>query len=249
MSAVVRAEGKGVIDSCPPDLQARTVRSSGVLGLVLGGLAAAGGCSRTFQSSITQPNPLVQPLETLRESEEIVIVMGDMELNVPRGGGNSGGSVLVNDRYPLMNSARFTVVSRDRLRFHVQLEHKWQEWTDVHGWDTWLEDDLGNRYQPDETDQRSDRHIVRMWDFEQRTAVRDRYQDIVYINNDGYKRRQTLGSLSVFRGRGDLVFYRKNIFNPKVKSLTLNMKRQGTIFKFRWSFTDSHTVALRGSDK
>lgn len=225
------------------------MRSSGLLGLVLGGLLAAGGCSKTFQSSITQPNPLVQPLETLRESEEIVIVTGDMDLNVPRAGGNSGGSVLVNDRYPLMNSARFTVVSRDRLRFHVQLEHKWQEWTELGGWDAWLEDDQGRRYEPNETDQRSDKHIVKMWDYEQRTAVRDRYQDIVYINNDGYKRRQTLGSLSVFRGRGDLVFYRKNIFNPKVKSLTLNMKRQGTIFKFKWSFTDSDTVALRGSDK
>ena len=172
-----------------------------------------------------------------------------MELNVPAGGTNSGGSVLVDERYPLMNSARFTVVSRDRLRFHVQLEHKWQEWTDVHGWDAWLEDDQGRRFEPAETDQRSDKHIVRMWDFEQRSTVRNSFGDIVSVNNDGYKRRQTLGSLSVFRGRGDLVFYRKNIFNPKVKSLTLHMKRQGTIFEFKWRFSDGETVALRGSGK
>jgi len=225
------------------------VRSSGFLGLVLGGLAAAGGCSTTFQSSVTQPNPLMQPLETLRESEEIVIVTGDMELNVPRGGGNSGGSVLVDERYPLTNSARFTVVSRDRLRFHVQLEHKWQEWTDVHAWDAWLEDDQGRHYEPADIDQRSDGHIVKMWDYEQRTAVRNSFGDIVRINNDGYKRRQTLGSLSVFRGRGDLVFYHQNIFNPKIKSLTLHLKRQGTIFEFKWRFTDQRTVALRGSGK
>lgn len=225
------------------------MRPSGFLGLVLGGLAAAGGCSRTFQSSVTQPNPLSQPLETLRESEEVVIVTGDMELNVPRSGGNSGGSVLVDDRYPLMNAARFTVVSRDRLRFHLQLEHKWQEWTDVKAWDAWLEDDQGRRYEPAEVDQRSDKHIVKMWDYEQRSAVRDDFGDIVHINNDGYKRRQTLGSLSVFRGRGDLVFYHRNIFNPKVKSLTLHLERQGTHFEFKWRFSDDERVALRGSRK
>ena len=225
------------------------MRYSALAGVVLGGLVAAGGCSRTFQSSVTQPNPLSQPLDTLRESEEVVIVMGDMELNVPAGGTNAGGSVLVNERYPLMNSARFTVVSRDRLRFHVQLEHKWQEWTDVHGWDAWLEDDKGNRYNPSETDQRSDKHIVRMWDYEQRSTVRNSFGDIVQVNNDGYKRRQTLGSLSVFRGRGDLVFYKRDIFNPKVKALTLHLRRQGTNFAFKWNFTDGQTVALGGSGK
>jgi len=225
------------------------VRFSGVLGLVLGGLAAVSGCSRTFQSSVTQPNPLVQPLETLRESEELVIVTGDMELNVPRDGGNSGGSVLVDDRYPLTNSARFTVISRDRLRFHIQLEHKWQEWTELSGWEAWLEDDQGHKYDPAEIDQRSDRHIVRMWDYEQRTAVRDDFGDIVQIQNDGYKRRQTLGSLSVFRGRGDLVFFHRNIFNPKIRSLTLHLGRQGTNFEFKWRFADEPRVALSGSRK
>lgn len=216
---------------------------------MLGGLAAVSGCSRTFQSSVTQPNPLAQPLETLRESEELYIVTGDMELNVPRDGGNSGGSVLVDDRYPLTNSARFTVISRDRLRFHIQLEHKWQEWTELSGWEAWLEDDQGHKYDPAEIDQRSDRHIVRMWDYEQRTAVRDDFGDIVQIRNDGYKRRQTLGSLSVFRGRGDLVFFHRNIMNPKIRSLTLHLERQGTNFEFKWRFADEPRVALSGSRK
>jgi len=232
------------------------VRSSGVLGLVLGGLAAVSGCSRTFQSSVTQPNPLGQPLETLRESEELVIVTGDMELNVPREGNNlpaegsiAGGSVMADQRYPLMNTARFTVVSRDRLRFHIRLEHKWQEWTELDGWDAWLEDDQGHKYDPAEIDQRSDRHIVRMWDYEQRSAVRNDFGDIVRVNNDGYKRRQTLGSLSVFRGQGDLVFFHRNIMSPKIRSLTLHLERQGTNFEFKWRFADEPRVALGGSRK
>jgi hypothetical protein len=212
-------------------------------------LVLAGGCSRTFSSSVTQPNPLSQPLETLRESEEIVIALGDMELNVPRGGGGSGGAIWVDERYPLQNSARFTVVSRDRLRFHIQLEHKWQEWTDVSGWKAYLVDDQGRRYTPADIDQRSDKHIVRMWDYEQRSAVRNSYGDIVHINNDGYKRRQALGSLSVFRGRGDLVFHHRDLFTPRIKFLTLHIEREGTIFEFTWRFTDEGKVALRGSGK
>src|SRR5688500_1231768 len=99
--------------------------------MVSAALALGGGCARTFRSAVTQPNPLIQPLETLRESEEVVIMTGDMELNQPAGGGGSGGAALVEERYPLTNSASFTVVSRDRLRFHVQIEHKWQDWADV----------------------------------------------------------------------------------------------------------------------
>ena len=59
----------------------RAVRVVLVLAAVLGGAPA---CSRTFHGSVAQPNPLVQPTETLRDSEQVVIVTGDMDLNLPR---------------------------------------------------------------------------------------------------------------------------------------------------------------------
>ena len=230
------------------------MRVSGALLVVSVAAVLVGGCHRTFRSSVTQPNPLTQPLETLRESEAVVIVTGDMELEVPRGGGSSGGGIWVNERYPLKNAAQFTVVSRDRLRFHVQIEHKWQDWADVSNWSAYLEDDRGNRYLPDEVDPRSGRHIVRMWDYEQRSAVRNRFGDIVHVNNDGHLRRQPFGSLSLFRGRGDFVFFHRNIFRPDVKRLTLHLERQGTTFEFTWRFSDElddrrEEVALRGAGK
>ena len=206
-------------------------------------LAAAGGCGRTFKSSVTQPNPLSQPLETLRESEVIMIVTGDMELNLPAEGGSSGGALWVDKRYPLTNTAHFTVVSRDRLRFHVQIEHKWQEWADVSSWNAYLVDDTGRRYEPDEVDLVSDRHITRMWDYETRTVARNSFGDIVHVNNDGYKRRQPLGSLSLFRGRGDFVFHHRDIFHPRVKFLTLHIERSGTAFEFTWRFDDDAMIA------
>jgi len=206
-------------------------------------LAAVGGCGRTFRSSVTQPNPLNQPLETLRDSEVIVIVTGDMELNVPQEGGASGGALWVDKRYPLTNAATFTVVSRDRLRFHVQIEHKWQEYADVSTWNAYLVDDQGSQYRPDEVALVSDRPVTQMWDYETRSVARDNFGDIRAVNNDGYKRRVPLASLSLFRGRGDFVFHHRDIVRPGVKSLTLHIERNGTAFEFTWRFAEDPKVA------
>jgi hypothetical protein len=216
------------------------------------GLAAAGGCGRTFSSSVTQPNPLARPLETLRESEAIIIVTGDMELNVPRQDDQAaGGTIWVNKRYPLTNRAHFTVVSRDRLRFHVQIEHKWQEWADVSTWRATLVDNEGHRYRPDDVDMVDDRHITQMWDYESRSVAMNDFGDIVRVNNDGYKRRQPLATFSMFRGRGDFVFHHRNIMRSSVKSLTLHIERSGTAFEFTWHFADQvpRAVARRAGSR
>src|SRR5262249_58183664 len=97
--------------------------------LVTAAVAAAGGaliaCAPTFRGAVTQPNPVAAPTETLRISETIDVVTGDMDLNVPQAPIAGVPVTLVHlTRYPLHNRAAFTVVSRDRLRFHVQIEHK-----------------------------------------------------------------------------------------------------------------------------
>lgn len=208
--------------------------------ILVGAVCAAvtAGCHRTFSTEVTQPNPLKQPLETLRVSEEVVIVTGDMELSVPRHAPAAGGTVWQNQRYPLMNKAQFMVVSRDRLRFHVQIEHKWEDWANVTTWDAELVDDQGRKYRPKGVDLISDKHIVHMWDYEKRSVVRNRYGDVVGMNNDGHKDRQPLASLSLFRGKGDFVFFSRDIFTPDVKSLTLRLKRRGLSYQFTWNFTD-----------
>lgn len=195
-------------------------------------------CHRTFEQSVTQPNPLAEPNETLRLSEPVTIVTGDMDLIVPRYRGPRGNAAFVPERYPLTNMARFTVVSRDRLRFHVQIEHKWNEWTRLGGWDVVLIDDQGRRHRPDGIEQRDQRHIVEMWDQEQRSAVRDRFGDVVHVRRDRWRQRKPLGSLSVFRGRGDLVFHERDIFHSDVRWLTLVLRRGGITYEFTWRFTD-----------
>lgn len=207
--------------------------------IIIVALAWAPGCHRVFKGYATQPNPLTHPTETLRHSESITIVTGDMELYVPRDSPKAApGSLRARQRYPLINRASFTVVSRDRLRFHVQLEHKWREYANLNNWQAWIIDDKGRRYLPEAIEARDAKHVVSMWDREVRSVRRDRFGSIVQVNNDGHVRRQTLGSLSVFRGLGDYVFYSRDIFTPDVKRLTLVVERSGMAFTFTWKFDE-----------
>lgn len=211
--------------------------------LLIAGLGVA-ACNRTFEATVIQPNPLVQPQETLRESEKAVIITGDMDLEVPEQPGPSKRVALMrNHLYPLRNEASWTMVSRDRLRFHVQLEHKWQEWADVGTWEVYLVDDEGHRYQPEAIEHARTKMLVQMWDREVRTAQRNMYGDIIALNEDGYKNRQTLGSLAVFRGNADFVFYKRDIFTRDLRWVRLVVRRPGTAFEFQWSFEDGSVLA------
>jgi hypothetical protein len=205
----------------------------GVLG------SGAGGCHRTFKGSAVQPNPLRQPLETLRISEPITIVTQDMELTRPEPAAPGAmASVIVNRPVKLHNIASFTVVSRDRLRFHVQFEHKWKEYADLEGWQAWIIDSRGRRYLPEQIDSRKPDLIVFMWDQEVRSVRRNAFGDITSMADDGYKNRQPLGSMSMFRGRGDYVFYGRDIFTPDIRWMTLIVERRGMAFTFTWKFAD-----------
>lgn len=208
-----------------------------LLGVMVAVLAC--GCSRTFSGEAVQPNPLLRPNETLRSSEKITIVRGDMELDVPEPArAAQRASVLHNNKYPLYNQASFTIVSRDRLRFHVSIDHKWQEWADLKTWEVHLEDDQGRRWIPESVEHARTRMMTTMWDRELQTARRNRFGDIVGLNDDGWKRRQTLGSLSVFRGKADFVFYKRDLFHAHVRELRLVVSRPGEAFEFTWRFRD-----------
>lgn len=199
------------------------------------------GCQKTFRGAVAQPNPLSDPKETLRVSEKVTIVTGDMELRMPSQGaraGGAGGRAWVDRRYPLRNIASFTVVSRDRLRVHVQVEHKWKEWADLHSWKAYLVDDQGRRYKPEELNGGYPRHLATMWDYETRSVVRNHFREVVAIRDDAHRRRKPLASLSVFRGSGSFVFYSRDIFTPDVKKLTLVLERASMAFKWTWKFAE-----------
>ena len=198
------------------------------------------GCGRTFKGAAIQPNPLANPTETLRQSEKITIITGDMELAAPaEAEPTQRASIMRTNKYPLVNQASFTIVSRDRLRFHVQIDHKWQEWADLNTWSVELQDDAGRRWVPESVEHAKTKIMTKMWDREVQTARRNRFGDVVALNDDGWRNRQTLGTLSVFRGKADFVFYQRDLFHANVRSLRLVVKRPGEAFQFTWNFRDT----------
>jgi hypothetical protein len=214
-------------------------------------LFAVAGCSRTFHGEAVQPNPLVKPTEVLRNSEKISIITGDMDLEAPEAANGTGEvSQVHNHRFPLHNEASFTMVSRDRLRFHVQVDHKWEEYADLNTWDVDLVDDKGRHWKPEAVEHAHTKLITKMWDREQRTAIcssmgRDGRGDCITtvgVQQDGYRRRQTLGSLSVFRGKADFVFYQRDLFTTDIRWMKLVVKRSGEAFEFVWRFQDQYAL-------
>jgi hypothetical protein len=208
------------------------------------------GCTRTFKGVAMQPNPLANQNETLQSSEPITIVRGDMDLEAPEAASGTGtASVARNHRYPLLNVASFTVVSRDRLRFHVQIDHKWEEYADLNTWEVYLVDDKGRVWHPEGVEHAHTKLITTMWDREVRQTIcdggngaRDANGDCwhtIGYSQDGSNRRQTLGSLSVFRGKADFTFYQRDMFSVNVRSLKLVVKRSGEAFEFTWRFQDN----------
>jgi hypothetical protein len=191
---------------------------------------------------------MVTPTETLRSSEKVTIVTGDMELEVPYGAEQGREATIANNhRYPLINQASFTVVSRDRLRFHVQVDHKWEEWADLTTWDVHLEDDAGHSWEPESVEHAHTKLMNQFWDREQRTSVcssagRDPTGACITtigVLDDGWKHRQTLGTITVFRGNADFVFYQRDMMHADVRRLRLVVKRPSEAFVFVWKFRDT----------
>jgi hypothetical protein len=200
--------------------------------------AGAAGCSTTtLNASTTQPNPLIAfPNQATHRSQKLYIDLRDMEL--PR-------------TFTLRQSAYFNVVSKERLRFRVMLVHKWKEVADVTTWKVRLEDDRGHIYYPEVKERSYDDHITKMWDREERSAIRTQFGDLsgpamlpngnmttAQVNNDGYKRRVPLDSVDVFQGACDYVFYARGLFHKGIKRLTLTMERSGVQYRFTWNLVD-----------
>ncbi len=200
-------------------------------------LLATAACSRTFTARVVQTHPMALPAGASRTSAAAEIVLGDMELRVPPP--PAAGQHVTQARpvpYPLRNRATFSVVSRDRLRFHVHLEHKWPTWADPRTWEVYLVDGDGHRFEPEGMDRARQSHVTSMWDRELRTAQRDWFGDVVAYNQDGWRRREPLGSLSVFTGVADVTFYQPDLMSRDLSSVKLVVTRPGTTLEFRWDF-------------
>ena len=199
-----------------------------LLGLVV--VVAGVGCTHTFAQDAMQPNPLVVHDPTARTSERITITRSDVDLLVPAGkiAARSGDEAndparserpMVNNttqesvgefyQWPLENSASWTMVSKDDLRFHVQLDHKWLDYVDLAGWSATLEDDQGHVYAP--------------------ASIEHRRARLLYGDN-------TAGDLSIYRGMGDIVFRQPDLLTANRRWIKLTIHHGVDQFEYTWRF-------------
>ena len=230
-------------------------------GVIALGMMLFAACTTTFVGQATQPNPAAHPTETLHTSEKITIPVGDMDLEEPDAPEGPGDAHHVSmHHFYLQNAASFTIVSRDRLRFHVQIDHKWEEYANLRTWKAELVDDRGRHWTPEALEHQKKKLLTRMWDVEHRAAICDAkygrkengdcYSDVGFKSEgmqsdamvDGNyikPERSPLGNISVFRGTGDFVFYQRDMFDANVRWLKLTLTRGDQAFEFTWNFDDT----------
>lgn len=186
-------------------------------------LVVMAGCGHALEASTTQAYPTARQASEPRESAHLHVQIRDIDL--PR-------------RVVLRQSAHFHVVSRDRVRFHLRLVHKWREVVDVTSWHATLKDDLGRSFAPEAKEQRSLRHVTRVWDTEPRIAPGAPPGEAARAVDESMRLRAPLESIDVFRGDGDVVFFAPDLLRGDLRRLTLAMSRSGVEYRFTWCFAD-----------
>jgi hypothetical protein len=119
-------------------------------------------------------------------------------------------------KWPLKTSASWTMVSRDDLLFHIEVDHKWLDYVDLAEWRAELVDDQGRVYTP--------------------KAVEHRHARIIYSGTDD-------SAVTVYRGNGDLVFAAHDLLTTNARWIKLVMQHGVDQFEYTWKFQPS--VAAR----
>ncbi|HEV7554121.1 MAG TPA: hypothetical protein VGO00_01635 [Kofleriaceae bacterium] len=156
------------------------------------------GCTKHMSAHVTQPPLLMSAGLVARTSLPLEIVMRDMEYGPVR----------------TRNSAYFVVVSRDRLRFHIALQHKWDDVADLRTWNAYVVDGRGRRLEVDSV------------------SARVRPIDRFFVRGALYRTRQP-----IYDGAGTLSVYEHDLIDAD-GSITLVLSRPGFEYRFHWITTD-----------
>jgi hypothetical protein len=163
----------------------------------------AGACKSHWTAETLQPVLPLYADKSARTSWPLTIIMRDMEMRHRR----------------LANTAYYVVVSRDRLRFHLTLQHKWESMSDIRTWDAWVEDASGVHHPLEEVSQRS----VQVG-FDPLPVTRRAAQD-------------GLGPAPVYCGFAEFTIYGRDLY-ASARRLTLVLRRPGYEYRYVWRIED-----------
>lgn len=178
-------------------------------------LALLAGCAsqQIKEARALQPNPLA----ALGSPEELPI---SDKLCIFQSPPSTIRVFGFHKRKPLLRSwAQFSLVSRDRLRFHVAIARYESDDADTRGWRAWLEDDHGRRVEPEA---REVPHV-------------DRY--LGWPASDGR---------NAFVGNADFVFHRRDLVTRDTRGFTLVMERGALTYRFAWEFDGGRVAYHHG---
>jgi hypothetical protein len=156
------------------------------------------GCTKHLSAQVTEPPLLMSAGVAARTSLPLEIVMRDMEYGPVR----------------TRNAAYFVVVSRDRIRFHVVLQHKLDDFADLRTWNAHVEDAHGHRLEVEDVTA----HI--------------RPVDAFLVGNTLYRTRAP-----IYDGAGTFSVYAHDLVDDD-ESITLVLSRPGFEYRFHWITTD-----------
>lgn len=175
------------------------------------------GCHQTFKVKTIQMNPvyyLGNP-EILNISQKLPIIRGNMSIG----------------HFKMVSYANFVIISRDRIRFNVELTNVWRDLSRVCEWESKVYiDDV--EYVP-ECDKGGIKMYTKTWDQEHRRVKRNHFGEIVYV--EPYERNPTpLDTITIHVGKGYLNFYKRDMLTKTTKKIALKLRKKNVTYWFVW---------------
>lgn len=180
-----------------------------------------GGCARSaLEAYALQPRPVRDGLNPDQLAQSTPLYIHQRDPDLPRD-------------FQLRSSAQFTVVSLDRIRFHVGIARQDEEEADARGWKVRVEDESGHVYTPT-------REVVTL----RRLALNWRLWP--YSPGDSWCPSppcvsRVIPGYEAFEGRADYVLAVPGLLATHQK-LVLILERRGQQLRFAWTFGDGNEV-------
>jgi hypothetical protein len=214
------------------------------IGFGLIAISLLGGCAHVREARALHPNPIesFQSPDMLPVSAKLFIYQRDKNFDTVESTSdrNVNASELLSRSYQLRSSAQFSVVNRDRLRFHVTIARWFEDEADTANWKAWLLDETGHRYEVTNRETPRVNRISVGW------APYPPDPRDSWCREPPCKSRIT-PPFNVYEGVVDLMFLSPNIISKDRRSLTLVLTSDtGLEYRYAWTFGEGWKIEHYG---
>lgn len=177
------------------------------------------GCHSTFRAETLQANPIAYlgNQEVINQSNKLFIKRGGMNLY----------------HFKMVSYAKFVLISRDRIRFRIEMSHQWERKANPCVWKNTLYIDGAPYVLPCEKEGKT-QFVTKIFDIENRRVLR-RNQFGEPIQIERYERNPTQQeSIDIYVGKAFLSLYKRDVVTKKTKEVSLKMVNGNITYWFVW---------------